>query len=353
MTETRDVAGFDIERAEAWVATHVSSLSPPFVWKRAAGGHSNLTYMLTDAQGRRAVIRRPPLGKLLPKAHDMSREWAVLKALGPTRVPAPAALAFCADHAVAGADFYVMGYVEGCSLYTRADTERLIPEANRATLANTCIDVLANLHALDPAEVGLSNLGKPDQYLVRQVSSWHKSWLASAEAAKYDDPRIHELQRFMLAHAPPQGPARIVHGDFGLHNCLVTEAGAITAVLDWEICTLGDPLADLAYALIQFHDPSDNQPRPAQAITAPLGFPSRSSLAARYSARTGADLTNLDFYFAFNLWKTAAIAHGVYARYVEGKKDSEGVDLSAFQVLIDKTLAGAEKTLARWKGPRS
>jgi len=154
----------------------------------------------------------------------------------------------------------------------------------------------------------------------------------------------------MLANLPEQGPGRVVHGDYGLHNCLVGEGGVITAVLDWEISTLGDPLADLAYALLQYPDPADAAPPHPTAVTTPPGFPARSALAARYAARTGRDLSNLDFYLGFNLWKTAAIAHGVYARYMVGNKSRAGVDLEQMRAAVDRTLAGAVTLLERWSG---
>lgn len=344
---TDALPGYDIQKVEAWIARHVSALSPPFRWTKLEGGHSNLTYLIEDGAGQRAVIRRPPLGELLPKAHDMGREWALISALEPTAVPVPAALGFCDDLAVTGALFYVMGHVNGRPLYSAADTERLVPEALRTKLAHSFIDVLAALHAVDPDAVGLGELGKRDNYVGRQLSTWYKSWTASAGPAHYDDPRAHDLQRLLLAHLPEQGPARIVHGDYGLHNCLVGSDGTIWAVVDWEISTLGDPLADLVYALNQWPDPADGTARTPTAATSPPGFPPRSELAARYAARTGRDLSRLDYYVAFNRWKSAAIIHGVYARYIEGKKSHQGVDLDELRARIDASLTAAEVAFAR------
>ncbi|MDX1383254.1 MAG: phosphotransferase family protein, partial [Thermoanaerobaculia bacterium] len=240
--------GYDREAVEAWIADHVDGLTPPLRWTRLEGGHSNLTYRLEDGEGRVAVIRRPPQGELLPKAHDMSREWALISALGPTAVPVPRAIAFCESPDVTGAWFYVMGHVEGRPLYSAADTEAWVPEERRRRLAWSFVDVLGDLHAVDPDAVGLGDLGKRDSYVGRQLKTWYRSWTSSADAARYDDPRAHELQRYFLEHLPDQGPARIVHGDYGLHNCLIGPDCTIAAVVDWEISTLGDPLADLAYA---------------------------------------------------------------------------------------------------------
>ena len=341
------IPGYDRPAVEAWIAVHAPGLSPPLAWTRLEGGHSNLTYLLEDCEGRRAVIRRPPLGELLPKAHDMAREWALIRALGPTPVPVAPALGFCDDVQVTGAAFYVMGHVEGHPLHSAADTERWAPPPVRRRLAHAFIDILADLHAVDPDAVGLSDLGRRDSYVGRQLSTWYKSWRASAEPAQYDDPRAHDLQRRLLAHLPEQGPARIVHGDYGFHNCLVGSDGAVGAVVDWEISTLGDPLADLAYALNPWPDPSDPAPLDPEAPTAAPGFPTRKELAARYATRTGRDLSRLDYYAGFSHWKSAAIVHGVYARYREGKKGHEGVDLDALGRRISDSLSAAERALGR------
>ena len=340
-------AGYDTPAVEAWIAQQVPSLRLPLAWTRLEGGHSNLTYLIEDASGQRAVIRRPPLGELLPKAHDMAREWALISALGPTAVPVPRALGFCADVAVTGAPFYLMSHVDGHPLYSAEDAQHWVPEPKRITLAHSFIDVLASLHALDPAAVGLGDLGKQDDYIGRQLKTWYRSWNASITGAQLDDPRAHALQQYFLAHTPDQGPARIVHGDYGLHNTLVGADGCIAAVVDWEISTLGDPLADLAYALNQWAEPGDPPAVRKLPPTTLPGFPSRRDLAERYGQRTGRDLAKLDFYVGFNRWKSAAIVHGVYARYLEGKKSSVGVDLDGLKRSILQSLALAEAAVSR------
>jgi aminoglycoside phosphotransferase (APT) family kinase protein len=339
--------GYDVKAVEAWVAENIPSLSPPFVWTRLEGGHSNLTYLIKDSHGELAVIRRPPRGELLPKAHDMGREWAIISALGPTAVPVAEALGFCEGAEVTGAHFYVMGHVDGKALHTAADTENWVPEERRETLAWSFFDVLAELHALDPDEIGLGSLGKKENYVGRQLKTWYRSWTSSCAAADYDDPRAHDLRQFLEANIPDQGPARVVHGDYGLHNCLVNEQSRIAAVLDWEISTLGDPLADLAYALNQWTLPEDPDPPKPGTGSAVSGMPSRESLAARYAERTGRDLSQLDFFVGFNWWKTAMIIHGVYARYMEGKKSTTGVDLDDLRLRIERSLDQAETAINR------
>jgi aminoglycoside phosphotransferase (APT) family kinase protein len=347
MSDAEHPPGYDTPAVEAWIARHLPGLALPLAWTKLEGGHSNLTYLLEDAQGRKAVIRRPPLGELLPKAHDMGREWALISALGPTPVPVPQALGFCADTSVTGAHFYLMGFVDGHPLYVADDTRRWLPEARRERFAHSFIDVLAELHSIDPDAVGLGDLGKKEGYIERQLKTWYRSWTASIADARFDDPRAHALQKYLLENMPEQGPARIVHGDYGTHNCLVGPDGAVAAVVDWEISTLGDPLADLAYALNQWTEPGDPIPFRSEAPTALPGFPGRDALAQRYALRTGRDLSRLDYYVSFNRWKSAAIIHGVYARYLAGKKSSVGVDLEAMRQRIANFLTLAEQAVER------
>jgi len=337
--------GYRVSAVEDWVRTEVPELMPPFRWTRLEGGHSNLTYQIEDAQGQFAVIRRPPQGELLPKAHDMSREWALIKALSSTNVPVPKPFGFCEDPNITGAWFYIMGRVNGKPLYNSEDTLALVPDDKRETLAFSFFDALADLHQVDPDAVGLGDLGKRDSYVGRQVKTWYRSWTSSVTGAQYDDDRAHQLQTYFLDHLPDQGPIRVVHGDYGLHNCLFGSDCTVAAVVDWEISTLGDPLADLAYALNPWPDPSDQRPIAPEAATSLPGFPSRRDLAARYAHRTGRDLSNLPYYIAFNRWKTACIVHGVYARYMQGKKSTEGVDLELLKSRIDLSLALADEAI--------
>ena len=347
MTRSPPIPGYNVPAVEAWITVNIPDLTLPLVWTQLEGGHSNLTYRLDDARGKLAVIRRPPLGELLPKAHDMSREWALISGLAGTGVPVPRALGFCEDAAVTGAPFYIMGHIDGRPLYNAEDTASLVPPDRREAMAFSFIDALAALHAIDPQDIGLGGLGKSEGYIARQLKTWGRSWRASVEPAGLDDPRFYTLEQFFLDNVPAQGPGRIVHGDFGVHNCLIGPDGVVIAVVDWEISTLGDPLADLAYALNVWPDPSDGFPlNPASATSLP-GFPTRMELAARYQKLTGCDLTHLIYFMGFNRWKSAAINHGVYARYMEGKKSSEGVDLEALRATIDRSLVLAEQAMTR------
>jgi len=342
----RNAEGYDIPAVERWIDENVATLKPPFEWTQLQGGHSNLTYRLDAQDGSAAVVRRPPQGELLPKAHDMSREWALISALGPTPVPVPQALGFCPDPEVTGAWFYVMGLVDGRPLYSAQETRDWVPEARRTVMAHSFIDVLAQLHSLDPDEIGLGDLGKKEGYVHRQLKTWYRSWTASVEFAGFDLPLAHELRDFFINNTPEQGPARVVHGDYGLHNCLIGGESTIAAVVDWEISTLGDPLADLGYALLPWAEPGD-EPINAEAATAVSGVPTRTELAQRYAAKTGADLSRLDFYIGYNCWKSAAILQGVYARYQAGNKSAEGADLDALRDRIGASLESAERAVNR------
>lgn len=344
------VAGYDQAAVERWIAQHVPSLQLPLRWAPLPGGHSNLTCEVVGADGRRAVIRRPPTGKLLPKAHDMAREWAVIDALGHTRVPVPQALGFCEDPSVTGAHFYVMSRVPGHTLHSAQDAEQWVPQQLRSTLGQSFVDVLAELHAIDPDAVGLAALSRSDGYVQRQLNTWYRSWNASADDAQLDDPRVHELQRYFHDRLPDQGPGRIVHGDYGLHNTLVGGDGRVAAVVDWELAALGDPLADFAFALNQWYEPGDPPQAIAMRVRPPTtvpGFPTRHEIAARYAARSGRDLSRLDYYIGFNHWKTAAQAHGVYARYKAGKKNAAGFDMAGQHRRILTCLSLAEAAVQR------
>jgi aminoglycoside phosphotransferase (APT) family kinase protein len=336
--------GFEVPIVESWLAEN-TRVEPPCRWERLPGGHSNLTYSLTDAGGGEFVIRRPPRGELLPKAHDMWREYRVIAALHPLGIPVAEPIGYCDDREVCERHFYVMGKVGGEALYTASQTAPRLDEAARGRVGASFVDVLAAIHAVDPAEVGLGDLGRPDGYVARQLRTWYGSWNASIDAADYDDERVHRLHDHLATNLPEQGPARVVHGDYGVHNVMVDDDGRVVAVLDWEIATLGDPLADFAYALNAWAEPDDPGTARGDAPTALPGFASRADLVDRYRERTGADLSRLDLYRGFNWLKTACIVHGVYARYRRGQKSTEGVDLPALHARIGASIDLAESFL--------
>ncbi len=338
-----ETPGIDVPAVEKWLGEHVERLAPPVTWTRLPGGHSNLTYRIEDRDGKVAVVRRPPLGKLLPKAHDMGREYRIISGLWPTPVPVAEPLGYCEDPSVTGAHFYAMGWVEGFVLWSRDEVEANVPEPKRRQVGESFVDVLADLHSLEPEAVGLERLGRPDAYVARQLHRWYSSWQASREAADVELPAIDELHERLSAQVPEQGPGRVVHGDYALHNVLIGHDHKVAAVLDWEISTLGDPLADLAYALNAWVESGDVAAARDLAPTTMPGFPTRKQLLARYADRTGRDVSQIRFYEAFNHWKTACIVQGVYARYRLGQKSTEGIDLDGLRSRIQRSCELAEK----------
>lgn len=349
--ESDEIIGYEVDAVEAWVGERVESLKAPFTWSKLEGGHSNLTYRIDSADGlKSAVIRRPPMGELLPKAHDMGREWSCISALWPTAVPVAEPMAFCETPDITGAHFYVMGLIDGKALYSVDDVDEWLPEATRPTMAESWIDTLAELHSLDPDEIGLTELGKKEDYVVRQTKTWYRSWNASIEAAEIDKPLIHELHDLLMATVPTQPKATLVHGDYGTHNVMIGRDGKIAAVVDWEIATLGDPLADFAYSMNAWQQPDDDLLDNAESPTLAPGFPNREYLIDRYASKTGADLTHLPYYVAFNRFKTACILHGVYARYRNGQKAIDQEELELFEGRVYNAITRAETALAELKG---
>jgi aminoglycoside phosphotransferase (APT) family kinase protein len=310
-----------------------------------AGGRSNLTYRLAvrESDGERLlVLRRPPLGHVLPTAHDMSREFRVLSALAGTTVPAARPVAFCDDAEVVGAPFYLMEHVPGVVLRSRQDTAGLT-EQQAADLSERLADMLAAIHSVDVEAVGLGGLGRGAGYLTRQLSRWQRQWELSKtrEVPGYDD-----LVRRLTATLPPEGETTLVHGDFRLDNVLVTPAPQlrITAVVDWEMATLGDPLADLGLTLVYWTDPGEEgwlepalgsaAPGPGlrtDATTTP-GFMTRAEFAAGYAQRTGRDISRIGYYVAFGYFKLAVVLEGIHARYLQHQTVGEGFEQEGLAV---------------------
>jgi aminoglycoside phosphotransferase (APT) family kinase protein len=273
------------------------------------------------------VLRRPPLGHVLESAHDMSREHKIVSALGPTDVPVAPVLGLCSDVSVNDAPFYVMGFVEGDVLHGSTAAEGF-SHKDRWSIGLHTIDILVRLHRLDPDAVGLGDLGRKEGYVARQLRRWSKQW---ANSKLREVPEMEETQRLLEERMPEQIGASIVHGDYRLGNFLVRDA-KIAAVLDWELCTLGDPLADVGYLLNSWAAPGENPPTSSDITpTAAGGFPSRGELIEGYTAATGRDLSGIAYYRAFSYWRSAAINEGVYARYVKGAMGRTDVDLTRFE----------------------
>jgi aminoglycoside phosphotransferase (APT) family kinase protein len=314
------VRGLDEDRVGAWLAEHVVGAGPPFSYSLIAGGHSNLTFRVTGGDGQRFVLRRPPLGHVLATAHDMAREHRVMTALRDTVVPVPVTYALCEDTDVVGAVFYVMEKVAGAPYRSRKELEALGPARTRA-ISERLVDTLVALHAVDPAAVGLADFGRPEGFLSRQVSRWKKQMDASHHR---DLPAADELHARLAASVPPEGAAGIVHGDFRLDNLVFAhDAPKVVAVLDWELSTLGDPMADFAYHCMawQLPPPFRGLGDLSRVQLAALGLPSEECYLARYCERRRLPAVTTAawrFYTAFNLFRAAAIAQGIMGRALAG-----------------------------------
>jgi aminoglycoside phosphotransferase (APT) family kinase protein len=292
-----------------------------------AGGRSNLTYRL-DLDGGQLVLRRPPLGHVLPTAHDMSREYRVLTALRGSAVPVPDAIAICQDTGVVGAPFYLMRHVDGLVLRTTEDGSRVTAEQARQ-LSELLAEMMATIHAVDVQAVGLGSFGRPEGYMARQLNRWQRQWELSKTR---EIPEYEELVTRLAAGLPESADGTLVHGDFRLDNTLVTlgQPARIAAVVDWEMSTLGDPLADLGLTLSYWADASDDRSwldiNVGAGITARPGFFSRAEFAARYAELTGRDISGIGYYIAFGYFKLAVVLEGINARFQQHLTVGEGFD---------------------------
>lgn len=335
--------GIEEAKVGAWLDANVGNAAGPYTYDLIAGGRSNLTYRVTDANGMRMVLRRPPLGHVLATAHDMAREHRIISAVGATGVPVPACLGLCTDEDVNGAPFYVMAFVDGVVLDSPEKGD-LLPENLRTKASEHLVDVLADLHAVDIDAVGLGDLAKREGYVERQVKRWSTQW----ENSKTRElPAIEEVSRLLSQNIPAQQGVSIAHGDYRFGNVLTdVNEGRVAAVLDWELCTLGDPLADLGYIGIYWTDPGQPINR-ANDPSGLEGFPAYDDLVERYARRTGRDVSNIGYYKAFSSFRLAVISEGVYARYLKGAMGNQDFDPTPMKVGTENL---AEAALAALKG---
>jgi aminoglycoside phosphotransferase (APT) family kinase protein len=278
----------------------------------------------------------------------MGREHRIISALGSTDVPVAPALGLCTDDDVNGAPFYVMGFVEGHVLRDAKSAEAALDETGRRTAGESTVDVLARIHAVDVDAVGLGDLGKREGYLARQLKRWYGQFQASNAETGRPVPLVHQLHERFAAAMPEQQGTAVVHGDYRLDNCMVAADGSVAAVLDWELCTLGDPLADLGLLLVYWTEPDDTTSVLVgrSAPTTAAGFPSRSDVVARYAATSNRDLSSLEYYVAFGYWKLACILEGVYARYAAGAM-GEASGFEGFEAQVEALARLAADTADR------
>jgi aminoglycoside phosphotransferase (APT) family kinase protein len=331
-----DVPGLDLTRVTDWLdATQPCLRQGSLTAEVIAGGRSNLTYRLSDGQHRWA-LRRPPLGHVLPTAHDMAREYTVISALHGSRVPVPEPVALCTDAEVLGQPFYLMSFVDGIVI----ERPELVPNQRTARqVSESLVDTLVALHAIEPEQVGLAEFGRPDGFLQRQVARWHKQFQASVpDGMPVEDAVVQQLQHKL----PQRSGTGIVHGDYRLTNVLYEhDLSRIAAVVDWEMATLGDPLTDLGLLYV-YHERNTDTVMPN--FPAELGFLGPTQMLDRYADQTGQPLTELDWYIAFGYFKLAVIAAGIHARYLQGK--TVGTGFEVFGQLRDSTLVAAAERIA-------
>lgn len=347
MTDRTDdsPAGIDIDKVTEWLSVAVADagglVTGPLQFDQIAGGRSNLTFHVTDAAGGAWALRRPPTGHVLASAHDMGREHRVMSALAPTDVPVPEMVGLCNDESVNGPPFYVMEWVDGTVVRNQSVAAQFDLEA-RYAMGVSVVKNLAKIHQVDIDQVGLGDFAKREGYIARQLRRW-KGQVDAVESPT--DPLIDRAFEELTSRIPEQTSTRLVHGDFRLDNTIVDDAGDVVAVLDWELTTLGDPLADLGAMLTYWTRPGDAVVALSDPPTLADGFPERDEVVAIYEEATGSAVGDVAYYHAFATWRLACILDGVVDRYRAGAMGEDGgfdVDEWAGQV---STLAGTSLDL--------
>ncbi|MEM9563477.1 MAG: phosphotransferase family protein [Actinomycetota bacterium] len=325
-----------------WLADRVE-IEAPLRFDLIAGGRSNMTFTVTDAAGRRFVLRRPPTGDLLPSAHDMAREHRLMHALCDSPVPVPRLVGLCQDPEVNSRDFYVMHFLDGV-IVRDVDIGRTLTAEARAAMSDDLIDTLVALHRVDIDAVGLGDLAKRSGYIERQIRRWSGQW---EQSKTRDIPLIDRVRDTLTERIPAEARTTIAHGDYRLSNCMMDPDGPVVGVLDWELCTLGDPLADLAGLLGYWHDPAEPDVGGDNETTGLPGFATQPELVGRYAEATGVELGQVDYYRAWASWRLACIGEGVYARYLKGQQGTqdEELDLDQYRESVERRVERAAELL--------
>ncbi len=340
------VVGIDSASVTDWMVDHVGATAP-LSFDLVAGGRSNLTYRVVDATGAEFALRRPPVSHVLPTAHDMVREHRIISALFPQGVPVPRALGLCVDESVNVRPFYVMEFVNGHILRDRVEAESAFDRATRVAIGEHLAETLIQLHDVDVETAGLGDLARHDGYIERQLRRWRGQFEQMIVDGEHYGGLVEAVADELAKSIPLQQRVSVVHGDYRLDNTVLDDQGKVRAILDWEICSLGDPLADVGLLLVYWADADDAAVRP-NSDTAPTradGFFSRAEVLAAYAKHSSLDVSNIAFYQAFGYWKLACIMQGVFARYRAGASAGDTSSVSEYPKYIALLAETAKRTL--------
>jgi aminoglycoside phosphotransferase (APT) family kinase protein len=336
--------GVHADNVTRWFAANVPEMTAPLTFTLIAGGRSNLTYRVEDAEGRAWVLRRPPIHHVLPTAHDMVREYRLMHSLGPSGIPVPTTIGLCTDEAVNERPFYVMEFVDGHILRNGPEAEAALDETTRRAVGDRMTETLAALHDIDPDAVGLGDLGRREGYIERQVKRWSGQYAQMRVEGVDHGGLVERVGDELARRVPVQQRTAIVHGDYRMDNVVLNDRGEVRAILDWELCTLGDPLADVGLLMDYWTDQGDEMSVLVLSPTTAPGFSTRAQVLEHYASVSDLDVSRIGYYCAFGYWKLACILQGVYARYVAGAGagDRGSVDAFPAQVALLAQLASDE-----------
>jgi aminoglycoside phosphotransferase (APT) family kinase protein len=337
--------GINAVNVTEWLAAHVPDLALPLNFTLIAGGRSNLTFRVEDADGRAWALRRPPVHHVLPTAHDMVREHRLMHSLAPAGIPVPKTIGLCTDEAVNERPFFVMEFVDGHILRSAPEAEQAFDEATRKGVGDHMADTLAALHRVEPEAVGLGDLGRHEGYIERQLKRWTAQYTQMQVEGVDHHGLVERVSAELARRVPEQQRTSVVHGDYRMDNVVLNDRGEVRAILDWEICTLGDPLADLGLLMVYWADPTDEMAVLGQSPTTAPGFSTRAQVMARYTDSSGLDTSNIAYYTAFGYWKLACILQGVYARYVGGAGAGDQGSVEGYPVQVGRLAQSAADAL--------
>jgi aminoglycoside phosphotransferase (APT) family kinase protein len=339
------VTGVNEANVTAWMVEHLYAVAP-LDFELIAGGRSNLTFRVTDAVGSTYALRRPPTSHVLPTAHDMVREHTIIEALFPLGIPVAKPLGLCVDPEVNERPFYVMEFVDGAILRDRAQAESTFDVATRSAIGDNLAATLAQLHDVDVDQAGLGDLARHDGYIERQLRRWRRQFEQMKVEGVDHETVIEEVGDELARSIPVQQRVTVVHGDYRLDNTVLDHEGKVRAILDWEICTLGDPMADLGILLCYWSEPGDTTAAllGAAPTTAP-GFATRDQVLNAYARHTSLDVSHVAYYQAFGYWKLACILQGVFARYRAGATAGDQGSVEEFPAHIAMLAETAKQTL--------